>query len=61
MGIEKVPGDVAAQLEPADKLQTSLDEKANENEEVTSKEDAVSTDTAERVKGHPVIRNGKQD
>ena len=61
MGIEKVPVDVSAQLEPTDKLQSSLNEKANENPEIVSKDDAASTDTAERVKGHPVIRNGKHN
>ncbi|KAJ4165869.1 hypothetical protein LMH87_007479 [Akanthomyces muscarius] len=59
MGIGKVPVDVSTQLEPTDKLQTSLDEKSNESAEIASKDDAASTDTAERVKGHPVIRNGE--
>lgn len=61
MGIEKVPVDVSTEPEPTDKLQTSLDEKANESAEMAMKDDAASTDTAERVKGHPIIRNGKHD
>ena len=61
MGIGKLPVDVSTQLEPTDKLQTSLNEKANESAEIASKDDAASTGTAERVKGHPVIRNGKHD
>ncbi len=59
MGIEKAPADVSAQLATTDKWQTSLDEKTTESPEMASKDYAASTDTAERVNGHPVIRNGK--
>ncbi|EGX93558.1 OPT peptide transporter Mtd1 [Cordyceps militaris CM01] len=60
MASEKAPVDVSAQLEPADKRQTSLDGRTTESPKVPGKDDdAASTETAERVQGHPIIRNGE--
>lgn len=65
MGSEKTS--VGATAEPELALTSSFElnsktqtigEKTTEIPDANSQDDAASSDTAERVKGHPVIRNG---